>query len=123
MYNVKFIYLYRDGGNYKKWGHVIFRNPDELRCDFIRRALEKAFLQDGLFVAHQIRVPDAFLYARGEANSEDHCFHEFDRVELSPGTPNDQHGRSIKQFLAEVQMQTTSGWTAFDPHESVQHFI
>lgn len=119
MSNVKFTYLYRDGGNYKKRGHVVFRNPDELSCDFIAKALRQAFMQDGLFVAHQLRVPDSFLYARGEADSDDHCYHEFDRVEASPDTPNDQHGRSIKQFLAEVQMQALSGWTTFDPHESV----
>lgn len=121
MSNVRFIYLYRDGGNYKKWGHVVFRNPDELACDFIATALREAFMQDGLFIAHQIRVPESFLYTRGDANSDDHCYHEFDRVEPSPDKPNDQHRRSIRQFLAEVQMQSTSGWTAFDPHESVQH--
>ena len=121
MSNIKFRYLYRDAGNYKKRGEVVFRNPDELSCDFIADALRKAFLQDGLFIAHQVRIPDSFLYTRGEAESDDHCYHEFDRVELSPDTPDDQHGRSIKQFLLEVQMQSASGWTAFDPHESVQH--
>lgn len=57
MSNVKFIYLYRDGGNYKKWAQVVFRNPDELSCDFITKALREAFMQDGLFIADQIRVP------------------------------------------------------------------
>ena len=28
MNNVKFNYLYRDAGNYKKWAYVIFSNPD-----------------------------------------------------------------------------------------------
>jgi|SRR5690348_8345410 hypothetical protein len=121
MPNIKFIYLYRDGGNYKKWAEVIFRNPDELSCDFISKRLREAFMQDGLFIAQQIRIPDSFLYTRGEANSDDHCYHEFERVELSADTPDDGRGRSIKQFLAEVQTQSTRGWTAFDPHESVQH--
>jgi hypothetical protein len=120
MSNVKFIYLYRDGGNYKKWAQVVFRNPDELSCASITKALQETFMQDGLFMAHQIRVPESFLYARGEANSDDHCYHEFDRVELSRDTPDDQHGRSIKRFLAEVQTQSTSGWPAFDPHELAQ---
>lgn len=117
MPNITFIYFYRDGGNYKKRGHVVFRNPDELSSDFITKALREAFMQDGLFIAHQIRVPESFLYIRGEASSDDHCYHEFDRVDLSPDTANDQRGRSIKQFIAEVQVQSASGWTSFDPHQ------
>lgn len=120
MPNIKFIYLYRDGGNYKKWAEVVFRNPDDLSCDFIAKALRERFMQEGLFIAHQIRLPDAFLCTRGEANSDDHCYHEFDRAELTPETSNDQYRRSMKQFLAEVHMQSTSGWIAFDPHESVR---
>lgn len=120
MSNVKFIYLYRDGGNYKKWAQVIFRNPDELSCDFISKTFREAFMQDGLFIASQVRVPDSFLYTLGEANSDDHCYHEFHGVEKCLGTPRDKHGRSIKQFLAEVQTQSKNGWTAFDPHESIR---
>lgn len=123
MPNVRFVYLYRDGGNYKKWSHVVFSNPDELSCDLISKALRERFMVDGLFIAHQIRIPESFLYTRGGANSDDHCYHEFDRVELSPNAPDDRHRRSVKQFLVEVQVQSTSGWTAFDPHESVEHRI
>ena len=28
MNNVRFLYLYRDGSNYKKWSDVVFSNPD-----------------------------------------------------------------------------------------------
>ncbi|HKW63424.1 MAG TPA: hypothetical protein VJN89_12825 [Candidatus Acidoferrum sp.] len=121
MSNIKLTYLYRDGGNYKKWGQVVFRNPDDLSCDFLKKALRRAFLQDGLFIAHQIRLPDSFLYAQGEADSDDHCYHEFDRVELTRHAPDDHLARSIGQFLVEVQEQAASGWTAFDPHESIHH--
>ena len=30
MPNIKFSYLYRDAGNYKNYGEVIFANPDEM---------------------------------------------------------------------------------------------
>ncbi|HKW65338.1 MAG TPA: hypothetical protein VJN89_22495 [Candidatus Acidoferrum sp.] len=121
MSNAKFIYLHRDGSNYKKPGQVVFSNPDELSCDFVTEVLRKAFLQDGLFIAYQIRVPDSFLYAHGEANTDDHCYHEFESVESSSDSPNDQYGRSMSQFLTEVQEQAASGWIAFDPHELI-HF-
>lgn len=121
MPNIKFIYLYRDGGNYKKWGQVIFRNPNKLSCDSITKALRETFMQDGLFIADQVRVPESFLYIRGDANSDDHCYHEFDKVELSFDAPNDQHGRSMRQFLTEVRKQATNGWVAFDSHETPRH--
>ncbi len=75
MHNIKFTYLYRDAGNYKKWGEVVFGNPEELTLKLIARDLREAFLQDGLFIAHQVRVPDAFLYVQGDATSDDHCYH------------------------------------------------
>jgi len=116
MESVKFNYLYRDAGNYKKWAQVIFSNRERLPIELIARNLKEIFLQVGLFIAHQIRVPDAFLFGKGDANSDDHCFHEFDAVEKSEVAPNDQYTRSIGQFVAEASWQARIGWLAFDPH-------
>jgi hypothetical protein len=116
MLNIKFSYLYRDAGNYKKWAEIIFRNPEGLLLELITKTLRDAFLQDGLFVAHQIRVPDAFLYSQENATSDDHCFHEFDAVELTAESPDDIYSRSISQFIDEANKQAKRGWIAFDPH-------
>lgn len=121
MPNIRFSYLYRDAGNYKNWAEVVFGNAEGLTCENITKVLREAFSPDGLFIAHQVRVPEAFLYVRGDANSDDHCFHEFDCVEVSARTPSDQLSRSIIQFIAEVKKEAKRGWTPFDPHEgSVQ---
>ena len=117
MDNMKFNYLYRDAGNYKKWAEMVFSNPDRLTVEATAKALRDAFLQDGLFIANQVRLPEAFLFVEGDATSDDHCFHEFDVVEISFETPNDQHARSISQFIAEVKRQAERGWMAFDPHD------
>jgi hypothetical protein len=117
MDNIKFNYLYRDAGNYKKWAEVVFSNPDGLTLESMTAALRDAFLQDGLFVAHQIRLPETFLATEGNATSDDHCFHEFDAVEISLEVPNDSHSRSISQFIAEVEREAERGWMVFDPHE------
>ena len=116
MQNIKFSYLYRDGGNYKRHASVVFSNSDELTVDVVKEALAEAFLPDGLFVARQIRIPEAFLFERGNANSDDHCFHELDSVEVCLETATDVCSRSIGQFVAEVKQQAKIGWTAFDPH-------
>lgn len=117
MRNLKFSYLYRDAGNYKKWADVVFSNPDGLAPEAVTKALKDAFLQDGLFIAHQIRIPETFLFNQQGATSDDHCFHELDSVEASVDVPNDPHSRSIAQFVAEVNREARRGWAAFDPHD------
>ena len=120
MNNIRFSYLYRDAGNYKKWATVVFSNPDGLSVEVARTALADAFLQDGLFLARQIRIPETFLFDRGEASSDDHCFHELDSIEVSLEVANDAYSRSITQFIAEVEVEAKRGWLTFDPHEASQ---
>jgi hypothetical protein len=117
MSNIKLIYLYRDAGNYKKWAEVVFSNPDRLALEAVTKALSDAFLTDGLFIAHQIRLPEAFLFNEGDATSDDQCFHEFAIAEITLEVPNDSHSRSISQFITEVERQAKRGWAAFDPHD------
>ena len=120
MPNVKFSYLYRDTGNFKKWADVVFSNPDGVALETTTKALEDAFLQDGLFIARQVRVPEVFLFSRGDATSDDHCFHEFSAAEASLEEPTDVCSRSIAQFIAEVKREGKRGWTTFDPHDALQ---
>lgn len=119
MNNIKLIYLYRDAGNYKQWAEVVFPNPDRLALGAVAKALTNAFLPDGLFIAHQVRLPEAFLFNKGDATSDDHCFHEFAVVELTLETPSDNHSRSIGQFVGEVEREAKCGWKAFDPHDTL----
>ena len=60
MSNIRFVYLYRDGANYKSWGEVVFANPDQLTLDEIENRLSDAFLPDRLFIASQISIPEKF---------------------------------------------------------------
>ena len=117
MANIKFNYLYRDAGNYKEFGNVIFSNPDLLTLHKLAMPLAETFSSERLFIAHQIRVPEVFLYTQGNATSDDHCFHEFDCVEETLEGPNDRHFRSIVEFLVEIQCEAKRGWKAFDPHQ------
>ena len=118
MSNIEFRYTYRDGGNYKKRGSVVFSNPDQLDNGSVESALRHAFLEDGLFIASQIRVPEVFLFAGGTFSSDDHCFHEFDRVRSTTNRADDTHGRSIGEFLREVSREAEGGWRVFDPYDS-----
>ena len=123
MGNIRFNYMYRDAGNYKKFGAVVFSNSELLTLQSVATILADVFSEEGLFVAHQIRVPEVFFYIRGNATSDDHCFHEFDGVEETLDAPNDSHSRSIREFLVEAQREAKRGWIAFDPHEGLVHRI
>jgi hypothetical protein len=118
MSNVEFNYLYRDGGNYKKFRRVVFSNPGQIACGAIEAALTEAFLEDDLFIADQVRLPDVFLFANGNLSFDDHCYHEFDAVRTTDKEPTDAYLRTISEFLSEVIEQWQHGWRVFDPYDS-----
>jgi hypothetical protein len=117
MRNIKFHYLYRDGSNYKKWADIVFLNPDNLPTGVVAKGLRKAFLENGIFIAHQVRIPEVFLAAEDQLTFDDHCFHEFASVENTSDTPNDPCRRSIREFMEEVAREAKRGWRAFDPRD------
>jgi len=114
MLGIKFIYLYRDGSNYKKWAHLVFSNPEKTHVDIIERTLRDAFLPDGLFIAHQIRLPEVFLSDEDHVTPDDHCFHEFDSIELTSDVPSDQFLRTARDFMREAAKAAGLGWKAFE---------
>jgi hypothetical protein len=122
MSNLEFRYLYRDGGNYKKFGNVIFSNPQQISSGTVEKALTEAFLEDGLFIADQVRVPDVFLFADGQLSFDDHCYHEFETVRTTDRNSTDAYARTIGEFLSEVTQQSQRGWRVFDPYDSKGSF-
>ena len=117
MGNIKFHYLYRDGSNYKKWAEVVFFDADDMPIEVVTKRLRDAFSPDGLFIAHQVRVPEVFLAAEDQLTSDDHCFHEFAAVEATFDASNDSYRRSISEFLAEVATEARTNWPAFNPQD------
>lgn len=86
MPNIKFNYLYRDGGNYKTYGSVVFANPENYSLGELE-AVIRARLIDGLwFYAHEWGVSD--LHSQPWDNELDHYFHEFESLEFTRDAPN-----------------------------------
>jgi hypothetical protein len=112
--NIKFVYLYRDGANFKSWGEIIFENPKHIPLAEIEKRLIDNFLPDKLFIASQISIPEKFLFLGGKFTKSDHCYHEFDCIETCEEKSNDSLGRSISDFLHEVEITAKQGWIAFD---------
>lgn len=114
MNNIRFNYLYRDGSNFKSWGGVVFSNPENLNVNQIKAKLLKTFLPDKQFIASQISIPEKFLFTNRNFTKSDHCFHEFDCVEICQENPTDDLQRSITDFLKDVELASKQGWKAFD---------
>ena|ERR1700688_2324878 len=117
MSNVKLHYLYRDGSNHKKWAEIVFLGDDSLPVQFVAARLRKSFMVGGLFIAHQVRVPEVFLAAEDHLTFDDHCFHEFESVEATSAAPTDPCGRTIREFMTEVAREAKRGWRAFNPQD------
>jgi hypothetical protein len=122
MDNIEFIYLYRDGGNYKKWNRVAFSNPQRIASQVLEEVIRQALSPDGLFIAGQVRIPEVFLYSEGKLSQDDHCFHEFDSCRVSAELATDAKTRSIHEFVSELVGEAKRGWRVFDPYDSPGSF-
>lgn len=116
MKNTCFSYLYRDASNFKKWNHIVFANSKGLPIHFIFDQITRAML-GGLFIADQIRLPEQFIYNSEPLNPDDHCFHEFSKIEETDTEPNDPFHRTIEDFINELLRAQEEGWQVFDPWE------
>ncbi len=118
--SIKFEYLYRDTGNYKSFGNVVFSNPDNIPSIEIKDSLVNAFSQKMFFIAEQIGLQELFF--EGFPSEDDISFHEFNDVEITDEDPNDSAGRTIKEFVELVELESSKGWRVFDPMERLFHF-
>lgn len=111
---VRFNYLYRDAGNYKSWGELVFPNPENLDIKEIDAQLRKCFEREAFFIADQVDVPNVFIFATENLNSDDHCYHEYAEVESIVSLESEVENRTIKEFLNQVRMASEHGWIAFN---------
>ncbi len=120
MLNTAFEYLYRDGGNNKLHGRIIFAgcitNEENLR-------FTKALEDGDKFIATQVDIPNVANWAV-EPHSVcefDHCWHEAAGFVVTGEEPTDEHNRTITQFVNRVELESRStGWGVFDPEEYVR---
>ena len=100
--NIRFEYLYRDAGNNKLWGDVVFANPEHLSIEELT-GMAEAGLIDGLnFVAREVKVPE--LRFPDYDQELDHDWHEFHALELTSDAPADSEMRTIDEFLSSVRL-------------------
>jgi hypothetical protein len=86
MPNIKFSYLYRDGGNYKTFTEVVFANPDNLSLSEIQAIIQSKLIDGTWFYADQWQLPE--LFPETFDITIDPTWHEFESVTFTPESAN-----------------------------------
>ncbi|MDP2142183.1 MAG: hypothetical protein Q8L20_15350 [Gammaproteobacteria bacterium] len=95
--NVCFEYLYRDAGNFKLWGEVVFANKEGLDIDEIESKIRNSLIDGEYFYASKIGVP--VLRFEKLVPAMDHDWHEFVGVAESTNDVTDQANRDVCELL------------------------
>lgn len=105
--NVRFEYLYRDAGNFKNWGEVVFSNPRDVPADTIASIVNQAlidrtfFIDHTFFIATKVDVPD--LHFSEHIEGLDHGWHEVHAFQPTDDPPNDVRSRNIEEFVESLR--------------------
>lgn len=80
MANIQFNYLYRDAGNYKKYGSVTFANPGNISLAELSTLIQSKLIDQTWFYHNHWHLPDL----RETFDPEiDPTWHEFENVRHS----------------------------------------
>ncbi len=99
--NIRLEYLYRDAGNYKNWGEVVFSNPQNIDVASVVSSAEKVLIDQTYFFAEKAAIPN--LYFQERDDEFDHSWHEVHAFHETNDHPSDLLGRDIKEFIGSLQ--------------------
>jgi len=87
MPNIKFNYLYRDSGNYKKFISVIFSNPDDVELSVFEGLIKAKLIDERWFYAERWNLPEIFTDIIDFG--VDPTWHEFESIEYTDEPADD----------------------------------
>jgi predicted nucleic acid-binding protein len=99
--NIRVEYLYRDAGNFKNWGEIIFSNPNNIDIKVIEKQANDNLLENLYFIAAKADVPD--LHFSDHNLNLDHLWHEINSFELTTEKSNDNRNRTIEEFVDSLK--------------------
>ena len=97
--NIKFSYLYRDAGNYKNYGEVVFHNPNDLSFKEIEGLIRSKLIEGQWFVVKDWNLPDLHFDRYDE--DLDHGWHEFEGISYTNDPVNSDI--SLEYFIKLIQ--------------------
>lgn len=96
--NIKFNYLYRDAGNYKVFGEIIFTNHDSKSLEDIELDIRKNLIEGEFFIPEKWNIPK--LSFEDYSVELDHDYNEFESVEFTIDNPTENC--DISDFLIQI---------------------
>ncbi len=98
--NILFVYLYRDAGNNKKWGEVIFANAKGVEKISLERLIRKRIIDEEFFVSENSKLPKLEFPTFDQ--ELDHGWYEFHSLEKTIKSQNDEEKRDILDFIEDI---------------------
>jgi len=99
--NIRMQYLYRDAGNYKQWGEVIFKNRRGSSPAALEDQVRSLLIDQDFFEAEVLNIPT--LYFDEPISDLDRQWHEFHSLEACEDAATDRTDRDIEELLNLLQ--------------------
>ncbi len=96
--NVMFSFVYRDAGNFKQYGVVVFANPDQLPLLSADVAIRRVLIDGQFFVPSEWSIPLVNVFAFDP--DLDHSWYEFLKLSSTDAPCTDD--RTLQQFVASL---------------------
>jgi hypothetical protein len=100
--NVDFEYRYRDFGNNKRYGAVVFGNRTNVSIDEIRLRSQVLVGDDMAFSASWLGIPEMFFPDSPYDPALDWDMHEFCDASATDSPINDAGGRDVAEVLSQL---------------------
>lgn len=97
---IRFNYLHRDSGNWKKFGRKLFSNPDQLIIKEIEQQIRQYLIDQEYFYPDQVGIKK-FKFHR---HLDDYSWYEFESVEILDKADHFKKKlESISDFILQLQ--------------------
>lgn len=98
--NIRFEYLYRDYGNNKLGGSVVFRNKTHRNLKDLNMEIANVLGAEQSFIAEQAGIPP-LSFDRYDREL-DHIWHEFGSISLTADKATDNGDRDITELISSL---------------------
>lgn len=99
MKNIQLDYLYRDEGNYKDYGSVIYSNPNKLSIEHVVKIIDQHLIEGTWFDPDKWHISRFSFHRVNAFGIDDYLWYEF--VELSY-TNASANGGCIEHLLEKI---------------------
>jgi hypothetical protein len=105
LLNIEFEYLYRDCGNFKNYGKVVFANRHNLSAKEIHEKILSTGMPEPFFRASGLGLPDLYFKDFPYDPELDHELHEYHRAAETKEPTNDAGERDITDLVLAMEIK------------------